>query len=242
MGPLSAILVTSPSLTSVLRMTAGVSAASADDTDQIRSQFDDVLARREFDYDPSLGQRFMSWLGRMIERLLESLRIPGAGAAGGPGIGSYLVTLLLIGAVVAIVVVAVRRIRRNVSRRGPDDDGPAMSMVVRTNDSGDGWMDDYLRDGDPAEAKLQILEKYRRIVDALTDREVLSGAAGDSPRELASEYGESFPSTGPLMAEATDIFEAPWYGDAPGTHGDAVRLDDLTTRILDGDERRVGSE
>lgn len=222
------------------RLWSGSIAAGGEDTDRTRAQFDEVLARREFDYEPSLVQRFMSWLGRQVERLLESLRIPGTSINAGTGIGSYLVTLVLIAMIIAIVVVLVRRMRRVWTVDRPDRETEAMTMRVSPNETGDGWMDDFVRGEDPGGAKLKILGTYRRIIDSLDERELLSSTTGDSPRELLDEINASLPSVGPLMTEATDIFEAPWYAADAGTDSDTVRLEQIASRILDADGHADG--
>lgn len=208
--------------------------AGDDDLERIRGQFDEVLSRREFDYGPSLLDRFIGWLGRVIERILELLHVPGTGAGGEGGrVGSYVVAAVLIIAVSVVVVLLIRRIRRTARRGERREDPSSVTLRVRDGGPGGGWMDDYLRGSSVGDRRRRILDAYRRLIGSLEGQGLLDPVAGDSPRELSDGLrSSSSPMSTEMMAEATDIFERPWYGGDDGAEDDAERLDVIASSIL----------
>lgn len=213
-----------------------VAFTQADDTDRMREQFERVLERSEFNYDKSLMTRFTEWLGRVIERLLDMLRIPGTSVGAGgasSGIATFIVAVVLIAIAVAVIVFAVRRFRRRRTD-GEDEEGTSSSKItIRSNSPEDDWMAEFIRLHGADPAKMSILARYRDLVGALVDGGVVDGSAGSSPREIVEGAARAVPDSGPLITEATDIFEEPWYGEQPGMESRAERLDEIRSRILE---------
>lgn len=201
------------------------------DADQIRSRFDEVLQRREFDYSESLFERFVGWLGRLVQRILESIRIPGTSAGSGTGFGSYVVLIVLIVAVMALVVVIIRRLRSRRPTTRDDADRPTSTMRVRANDDSGNWMDEYVDPAVTGSAKMAILSGYRRLVGVLVRNGLLDGSVGDSPREILDEVAASAPGSHDMVEEATEIFEGPWYGDELAQQDLADRLDEIASQM-----------
>lgn len=171
--------------------------------DAVRRAVAEVLARPEYaEATPSLAARIRGWVGEQLGRLLDAVL--------GTGQASLLGSLLLVAAVAAVVVLAVR-FARSVRR----DPGTA----VVTADGVGRAPADWVAEADEHEGAGRYREavrcRYRALVAALAVAGVVDEAPGRTAGEYLAETRRRRPEVGEEVAAVTAVFEAAWYGHAP---------------------------
>ncbi len=206
---------------------------SDQDPERVRAQIEEILQRSEFSYEKSLLRRFMDWLWSLFRRILPSPKLPTGTPAAGPGVSSVLIAVLLIAGAIAVIVMAIVRFRRRASRQDTERE-ESVEVNIRVNDPDNEWIDEALNLESAGDWKGSVLVRYRRLVNELMERKVLSPTPGLTPGELGRDLGETDPQAGALFGEATVIFEDPWYGDLPTSAVEVERLGSLAEQILEG--------
>lgn len=222
-------------------MAIGVAAVqlAANDIDAAtaRRQLGRILDRREFSYERSPLSRFLGWVAErlvsLIDRILSALRVPGTGAAAGPGVASYVVASVLVCVAVAVVVFAVIRFSRRQRQAAAKDGEPAGPVAsIRPNRSEDDWLAHAMDLDGAGSPKAAVLLRYRDLVSALVDNRTVGPAAGLTPGELNQQVSERAPAAGDAFEEATRLFEDPWYGDMPTGPTEVERLELLSRNVI----------
>jgi Domain of unknown function (DUF4129) len=175
------------------------------------------LARPMYHPQPSLTQRVLSYLNRLLGDVLNpSLRVRG---------GWWALLVLLIAAVL-IAVIAVSTQRAGRSRRLTA--APVRGSRPRSA------RDHYLAAqrlagaGEYADASLECV---RAIAAELEERQLLPARPGRTADEFAAEAGAALPAQAPALRAAATTFDEIAYGERPGTLAGYQRLADLAARI-----------
>ncbi|WP_127792938.1 DUF4129 domain-containing protein [Agromyces sp. LHK192] len=187
------------------------------DRDDARRWVLDELSRPEYrEAEPTWFDRMAQAVGDWIAGLI-------GGSAGLPpaALGAIVVALVVALLVVGLLVFGVPRLRRR-DRGGPAplfDDGDTRDLAT------------LRRAADAAEAAglldLAIEERFRAVVRALADREVVHPAPGMTAHAFARAGGVGFPAFAERLEDAAVAFDGVRYLGRPGTAGEATSLADL---------------
>jgi hypothetical protein len=158
----------------------------------------------------SPSQRFHDWVNELLYHLIEK----GSTIPGGWFTVAVLITLLVVG-----LVVAVRVARRTMrTRRGGDylllDTGQLSAAVHRSA------AERFAAEGNWAEA---IRHRLRAIARGLEETAVLDPAPGRTANELARDAAARIPHLESEFTQAASAFNDVTYGERPGTP-DAYQL------------------
>ena len=164
--------------------------------------------------EPSLVDRFIAWLGDLLDRL--------ASAGGGVVPGGWLLAFVLLVALVLVVVLIVY-LRPSRNRR---IEMPLHEGEVRSAADHRALSDRCEAAGDFAGA---VTERLRAIGVDLEERVIVTPRAGRTATELAAEAARTLPGEAEGLYEGARIFNDVAYGDRPAT-ADSAR----TMRELDG--------
>lgn len=175
------------------------------------------LARSELSkdiYQPSLTQRFLNWLSRLL--LQVNANVPG---------GWWALIALSVAAVlvIATVIFWIRPVR---SRRGADRallQGRALSARDHRHNA-----ERCAAAGDYCAA---IIECVRAIAVELEERGILPPKPARTADELAAETGRTLPAHGRELAVAARLFDDVRYGGRTGTAAGYQRVRELDTSL-----------
>jgi hypothetical protein len=187
-------------------------------SDEARRWLEQELASDIYHPQPSLTQRFVEWLERLLSFDLGS---------GGP---SFLLPVVIVVLLAVLVLVLVTVLRREVGRRGataerlldvPDVDSATLRRRARdAADHGD-W-------------EGAVLDGVRCIARSGVERVVLDDAPGRTAHEVALALADPFPTEATALLSAADAFDAVRYGRRPATAEqarDVIDLDDRLSRL-----------
>lgn len=187
--------------------------------DQAREWLARELSRGEYQATPSLMERVLDWLARLLTP-------SGTGA----GVPAWTVTVVVVLVVAVIALVAWRILRRE----------PAAAPVVLSGALFDNealtaaqWRErarEALEVGDPG---LALIEAFRALVAASIERTLLDDVPGRTAREAARGLGPFFPSEQAELTQAAATFDGVRYG------GQIVRPE-TARAILDLEQRLLG--
>ncbi|WP_308799656.1 DUF4129 domain-containing protein [Agromyces silvae] len=149
--------------------------------------------------------------------------------SGGTGLPGPVLALIVVLVVLALVVVGLlvfglpRRRRRRAALAPLFDDGDTRSL------------DELRRAASAAAAEgrydVAIEERFRAIVRALVDRELVSVHPGTTAHGFARTAAEAFPAVAARLETAAAAFEAVRYLGRPGTPGEVRELDTLDAEL-----------
>jgi Domain of unknown function (DUF4129) len=163
---------------------------------------------------PSIVVRFAEWLVDRLETIFGALGLS-------PGIGFFLL-VLLIASIVAVVVWRIGPLRATTAARSQ----PVFHERSRS-------ADDYRALAEAAAARGNwddaVRERFRAIVRSLEERDILDERAGRTADEAAVEAARALPDAVRDLIGAARTFDDVTYGDA---HVDAVIY--ATLAALDG--------
>ncbi|HPU40221.1 MAG TPA: DUF4129 domain-containing protein [Microthrixaceae bacterium] len=183
------------------------------DPQQVRDDVRDVMDRPEFDYSPSVLERFFEWIGEQLSKFFQPGEGAGAGASFGGGIGALLGWLLIVAAVVAILVVAYWVISNRTRRSRPAHDDPLSPVEIEHRRRADEWMSDAQRWEASGEWKEALRARYRNLVRVLVDRRQLPDVPGRTTGELRADLDTTTPDARDTFDTCCLLFELAWYAD-----------------------------
>lgn len=173
-----------------------------------------ILAEAQFHQPPKPWiQRATDWIDQEITKLLNAL-------ASGSSAG--VIAWIIVG--IAVVVAAVL-IRRFVGRVQLDPGVESETHTVRRRSATE-WAELATTHRTAGEWKQAVRCDYRALIATLAER----GVVDDIPGRTAREY-ERLVDVGEFN-EATELFEAVWYGNADTGEEDEKRLRDLGRQVL----------
>jgi len=210
------------------RLAAPVAELPPPDHDPARARdaADDILARSEYRWDggDNALDRVGEWVGDQLDRLVSPL---GLSFGGLPAWAGWVV----IGLLAALVAVLVYRSRAGWRRdRGVGGDGGW--VVVTGDDDAVDWQAEVAACEAAGRWREALRARYRVLVGELARRGVIGDLVGRTAGELAAEVRAGAPAVAPAFTEATRLFEAAWYGDAPVGPGERDRFARLAGEAL----------
>jgi hypothetical protein len=201
----------------VSRLVSSLLGIAPTSPDELRDEAERILSRPEF------AEPGRSWVERVFDRIVEWIdRIlsPIFSALGGGGVGSIGGWVLLALVAGALVFVVVKAIRARVSVDAAGSDIAVTTSSARRRLSSSQWRE-RARSHELAGEWDEAVRCYHRaaVVD-LADRVGVSDAAGSTSgqwRETAA--ANHLADFEPL----TDLFEEVWYGSEPADESDAAK-------------------
>jgi hypothetical protein len=163
------------------------------------------------DARPGLGQTVWDWIVNTFTAFLAGLK----------SLGSNTGVLILLGIAVLVVVAAVVVIRPRLNRRATNPEAVFDADTTLTAAAHRALAAAAARDGDLATA---VMERFRGMVRAGEERDVVPAAPGRTAEEVASALGRAFPGHATQLRRAAGTFNTVRYG-----HGQATQAmaDDL---------------
>lgn len=192
------------------------------DPQAVRDLADQILRDARYDRPPRpLAERVLDWIGDRLADLLGSL-------AGGGG-GTVVAWLVLLGAVGGVVYLLVRHGRVTLPALPRPD---AAAVMVERSRSPAGWRAEAAAHEAAGRWAEGLRCRHRALVADLVRRGVVADQAGRTAREHGRDVATHLPSAAPAMGEATDLFEAAWYGGRPTGPEEARRFEALESAVL----------
>jgi len=186
------------------------------DREQARAWARTELTRREYQAErPGPVTLLLDWIGKLLDRVSTPRSID-------LGIGLP-VAIMIVLALVGYVVWRTGGFRRQAKLRT----GGVFDATDRTAADHRRAAEDAEAAGDLATA---LVERFRAIARALSDRALIADSPGLTADELARRGGSRLPTLADDFVSAARAFDDVRYGDRPAT-GAAVRtMADLDTR------------
>ena len=182
------------------------------DPEQARSWVERELARPE--YQRSLLERLVSWLGDLWDRLTQA-----AGAASALSAG---VAVVLLVAALALLAVVAGRLRREPAPRRPD--GGVLAARETSPEDHRLAAEAALFAGRSAEA---LVEAFRALVSRSLRRGLVEGRPGLTAHELAADLSAAFPDHADALTRAAVLFDVVFYGEQDADPTDVRTVLDL---------------
>lgn len=204
-----------------------------EDPGTVREKADDILSRPEY-REPSetLWDRINE---AVSDAMTELLRFVGLGSGGVAPVVAWLLLAVLIGAVAALVVWAVSSGRWGEGRRTRDEGQPVIVATDAYRTARD-WLSDAEKHEAEGRWSEGLLCRYRSLVVALVEREVIPEQAGRTAGEFVRDVKQHHASGAAPFAAATELFEAAWYGGATTGPDERDRFVALTEQVLHSQE------
>lgn len=192
------------------------------DPQAVRDLADRILADARYDRPPRpLTERALDWIGDRLADLLGSL-------AGGGG-GTVIAWLVLLGAGGGVVYLLVRYGRVSLPSSPEPDRGTVMVELTRSPAE---WRADAVAHETAGRWAEGLRCRHRALVADLVRQGVVAEQAGRTAREHGRDVADHLPAVAPAMGEATDLFEAAWYGGRPTGPDEARRFESLDAEVL----------
>ncbi len=188
--------------------------------DEIGQHVDEILSRPEFQEPPkTLYERIVEFVNELITETL------GAVLGGGRG---TLVGLVLLALLVAALVFVWVRFAPTMSR-DPGVRGDGTTVDERRTAR------DWAAEADAAAAEGRWRDamrcRYRALIARLAERGVIEEIPGRTAGEYRRDVHLSLPSASTAFGEATDLFEAAWYGGRSASAGEHDSFVELSQRV-----------
>jgi hypothetical protein len=183
-----------------------------------------ILSREEFK-PPAKNpiRRALDWLfeklGQLIEKLLSAF-----GGGGGGSLVAWVILALVIGGIVTLIVLRVRR--------GPVVTVAARHVVIDRSREPSDWRaeaDEHARHGRFRDA---LRCRYRALVGDLARRGLLDEIPGRTTGEERGQLRTNAPVAAPEFTDATDMFDRAWYGDEPTGADEDERFRSLSDTVM----------
>jgi Domain of unknown function (DUF4129) len=166
----------------------------------------------------SISERIQEWLHELLYRILEQ----GSALPGGWFTAGVLLTLLIVG-----IVVAVRIARRTIRTRHDSDyqlfDAGQLSAAQHR-----AIAERSAAEGDWTAA---VRHRLRAVARALEEDGTLDPAPGRTANELARDTAEHLPQLGAELSGAANAFNDVTYGENPGTPAAYQLIADLDDHV-----------
>jgi hypothetical protein len=193
--------------------------------DEARHQLELELAKPEY-----LDTK--SWLARLFERLLDWLS-----GLDGPGwSASDWVALAITGGVLAAVVCAIGYIAGPLRRERKLASAGVLAGEDRTAAE---LRDDAAQLAGRGAWAEAILQRFRAIVRALSERVIVHETPGMTAHEAALQAAARLPALAAGLVEGAGVFDAIAYGGRPGTEAQYEAMADLDGRVAQTRPERV---
>ncbi len=177
------------------------------DPARARDAADDILSQDRYQWrdDRSLLERVGDWL---------SDQFGGFGAPFSLGGAPLWLGWLVLAALVGAVVFVIYRTRGGWRRDRVSDRTGGGRVVVAPGEEAIDWEAEVARCEAEGRWREVLRARYRVLVGELARRRVIGDLVGRTAGELLDDVRAAVPEAAPAFAEATDLFEAAWYGGA----------------------------
>lgn len=138
------------------------------------------------------------------------------------------VGLVLLAVVLVVGLLLLTRFARRI-RRDPSVD--VRSATGPRRGAAD-WAAEAARHAAAGEWREALRCRYRALVADLAVRGVVEEIPGRTAREYTAQVRDHLPPAGVAFGEASDLFEAAWYGNQPSTQAEHERITDLADGVL----------
>lgn len=192
------------------------------DPQELRDIADRILAEARFDQPAeSLPERIQGWFA---DRIADALgRLVGTGSA------TLIAWIVVLGAVGAVIYLVLRHGRTVRLDRPATERSTPMVELSRSPGEWRAMADELEAAGRWKEA---LRCRHRALVADLVRRGVIPDQAGRTAREYAADVALGLPHAAAPMTDATDLFEAAWYGDVPTGAEESARFRELDALVL----------
>ena len=199
------------------------------DPGTVRDRADEILSRPEY-REPS--QTLWDRINEAVSDAMgELLRFVGLGSGSVAPVVAWLLLAVLIGAVAALVVWAVSSGRWGEGRRTHDEGQPVI-VATDAHRSSREWLSDAERHEAEGRWSEGLLCRYRSLVVALVEREVIPDQVGRTSGELVRDVRQHHTPGAAPFAAATELFESAWYGGVTTGPEERDRFVSLTEQVL----------
>lgn len=169
--------------------------------------------------------RLSDWLSKEIAKLLDTL-------ASGSDAG--FIAWVIVGVAVAAAVLLLRRFTRRIRR----DPGIAVQHTITPKRSAADWNALAAAHRQAGEWREAVRCGYRAMVATLAERGVVDDVPGRTAREYEQLINRNLPGATGAFGDATDLFEAVWYGDRETGAEEEQSLRRLREKVLEAAGRR----
>jgi len=192
----------------------------------VRDRAAQILGEKQFRTHPqSIFQRIESGVARVFDHVVAAF-FNGGG-----------LTVLGVIVAVAIVVVAIGLAAR-FALRVKADPAIALSSRGRVRRQPVEWAAEAAVHEAAGEWRDALRCRYRALVAELAMRGVVEEIPGRTTREYEAVVQARLPGSAPAFDEASDLFEAAWYGNQPGGRAESERLRVLAAAVIDATRSR----
>lgn len=165
-----------------------------------------ILAERQFHHHTSPVVRAYDWVGEHLSRLFAALF---------ENHGLSVLGLVVAGTVTALAVVAAIRFVRRTHR---DAMAPGPALVAGSRPAVE-WDAEAGRHEARGEWRDALRCRYRALVAELGRRGLLDEVPGRTAGEYSRQVAERMPAGSETFRQASDMFQAAWYGlEQAGPH------------------------
>jgi hypothetical protein len=183
---------------------------------------DEILSRPEFDEpSKSIFESVSDWVRERIAEFLSNLSGGGAGSV---------FTWVVLGLFVVVIVVVIVRVARTAQR----DPGIVPVLAKEQRRRAADWRAEAERLEQQGDWRGALRARYRYLVTALVEREVLRDIPGRTTGEYRREVADRAPGVSGEFAGASELFERAWYGNAATGPDEARRFDELSEQVTRG--------
>jgi hypothetical protein len=168
----------------------------------VRAMATRILAEHQFKQGEDLWQRFLAWLGSLLD-----IQVPGYFG------GGWALVVVLAVLVVAAAAVIFLTLRKGVPRRSRR---PRRTGVVVTEQdqelSAEQWRKEAERLAGEGSYREALRCRYRALVAELADRRLIDQVPGRTSGDYDRAVRALVPEAAEQFSSATRLFELCWYG------------------------------
>lgn len=169
--------------------------------------------------------RLSDWLSKEIARLLDTLA---------SGTEAGFIAWIIVGVAVAGAALLLRRFARRIQR----DPGIAVEHTIAPKRTASDWNAFAAAHRQAGEWREAVRCGYRAMVATLAERGVVDEMPGRTAREYERLIDRNLPGATVAFGDATDLFEAVWYGDRETGADEEESLRRLREQVLQAAGRR----
>ena len=169
--------------------------------------------------------RLSEWLSKEIARFLDAL------ASGGD---AGFIAWIIVGVAIAAAALLLRRFARRIQR----DPGITVEQTVTPKRTAADWNALASAHRQAGAWREAVRCGYRAMVATLAERGVLDEVPGRTAREYELLITDKLPAAVGPFGDATDLFEAVWYGDRETGAEEEQSLRRLGRQVLEAAGRR----
>ncbi len=188
----------------------------------VRAMAARILAEHQFKQGEDLWQRFLAWLGSLLDIQVPSFL--------GSGWAPFVVLAVLVAAAAAVIFLALRNGAPRRSRRAR-----RTGVVVTEQDqelSAEQWRKEADRLAAEGNYREALRCRYRALVAELADRRLIDQVPGRTSGDYVRAVRVLVPEAAEQFSSATRLFERCWYGHEASDANAQVVFDEAARAVL----------